>query len=69
VDRYGLNVCVIGDSGVSSMTRVLALLDEPVDEEPPDELLPGEPELLHAPRATVITAAAARPFMNVCFIA
>ena len=68
MDRYGLHVCVIGDSGVSSMTSGLALLAEP-DEEPPDELLLGEPELLHAPRATVTTAAAARPFMNVCFIA
>jgi hypothetical protein len=68
VDRYGLNVCVIGDSGVSSMTSGFALLVEP-DEDPPDEPVLGEPELLHAARATVTTAAAVRPFRKVCFIA
>ena len=63
VAEYGLNVSVIGDSGVSSMTSGLPVAD---DDEP---LLELEPELLQAATARVRMAPAARLFMTVCFIA
>jgi hypothetical protein len=55
--------------GVSSMTSGAPEAFEPDDEEPPEADELDEPELLQAASVTVTTAAAARPFMNVCFIA
>jgi hypothetical protein len=54
-----LNVSVIGDSGVSSTTRVLPLAVEPEEE---------EFELLQAAAARLRMAHAATPFMILCFI-
>ena len=62
VAEYGLNVSVIGDSGVSSTTSGLPVADGEVP-------LEGELELLQAAIARLRTAAAARLFMTACLIA
>jgi hypothetical protein len=62
VAEYGLNVSVIGDSGVSSITSGLPVADDEVP-------LEGELELLQAAIARLRTAAAARLFMTACLIA
>jgi hypothetical protein len=61
VAEYGLNVSVIGDSGVSSITSGLPVADEVVPE--------VVPELLQAAIARLRIAPVARLFITACFIA